>query len=463
MMGLSALFLSRLKSIRFIPEHLKQYFIKSALAFVRLLVAIKPLVLAFFMLLATPFLLIGRFIVNAVIVPMYRYSYGIRKNIARLYKPARNRFMFFVTNRFSVHIAITLIALLIVGMNLQTATVRAETFGEKSLMFQLVAQQDSFLIEETRASAEELQRVNVNYKQPTALTAITRGTDAITGSGSVLGGGALSATPITEGSASVAPRTEIETYIVQSGDTISTIAQKFNLSVNTVLWANDLTVRSILRPGDSVTILPISGLQHTVKSGDTIAKIAKTYSSTEEDILAFNKLESGNDIKIGEALLIPGGQKPAPVPVRVVPPRVIAQAPSGTTSSTTQTVQSNVTGSGSMVWPTDLRLITQYYGWSHTGLDIDCHFDHNNYAADDGIVQFTGWKGGYGYTVEVNHGNGIVTRYAHHAKIYVSNGDAVTKGQAVGLCGTSGRSTGTHLHFEVIVNGKFRNPLEYIR
>ncbi len=442
-------------------ENIKQFLIKAALGFVRFLVAIKPLTLAFLRTMTMPFVWIGRFFVETVIIPLYRLSYGSRRQMAKVYKPARNRFMFFVTNRFSVHIAISLIAILTIGMNLQTTTVRAETFGEKSLMFQLIAQQDSFLIEETRVSAEELERMTVNYKQPTGLTAITRGTDTISGFGAILGGGTLSATPVTEGSASVAPRTEIETYTVATGDTISTIAAKFNLSVNTILWANDLTVRSILRPGDTVTILPISGLQYTVKSGDTIAKIAKTYSSTEEDILAYNKLASANDLKTGEALLIPGGQKPAPVPVRVVTPRIVAQQP--TTSSTPQTVQTSVTGSGTMVWPTDLRLITQYYGWSHTGIDIDCHYEHNNYAADDGIVQFTGWKGGYGYTVEVNHGNGIVTRYAHHKDLYVAQGDAVTKGQAVGLCGTTGRSTGTHIHFEVMVNGKFRNPLEYIR
>ncbi len=116
-----------------------------------------------------------------------------------------------------------------------------------------------------------------------------------------------------------------------------------------------------------------------------------------------------------------------------------------------------------MIWPTDLRTITQYYGWRHTGLDVDCHFTHHNYAADDGYVQFAGWKGGYGLTVEINHGNGIVTRYGHHASLAVADGQQISQGTPLGVCGTTGRSTGTHLHFEVIRNGKFVNPLEYIR
>jgi len=116
-----------------------------------------------------------------------------------------------------------------------------------------------------------------------------------------------------------------------------------------------------------------------------------------------------------------------------------------------------------MIWPTDLRTITQYYGWRHTGVDIDCGWDNTNYAAMDGIVESSGWNGGYGYAIDINHGNGITTRYGHNASLYVSAGQYVSQGQAIGLCGTTGRSTGTHLHFEVIASGRFKNPLEYVR
>ena len=218
----------------------------------------------------------------------------------------------------------------------------------------------------------------------------------------------------------------------------------------------------MLQPGDSLTILPVDGVYHEVESGDTIASISQSYDVDQETITSYNGLANANALSIGDELLIPGGE------VRAVS-RSTSSAisniitPTVSTGSSATISSPTVTGSGSMVWPTDLRVITQYYGWSHTGLDIDCHYTNDNYASDAGYVQYSGWKGGYGYTIEINHGNGIVTRYGHHSSLYVSAGEYVAQGQAIGRCGTTGRSTGTHLHYEVISNGSFRNPLEYIR
>lgn len=119
----------------------------------------------------------------------------------------------------------------------------------------------------------------------------------------------------------------------------------------------------------------------------------------------------------------------------------------------------------SMSWPTDLRVFTQYYGGpgNHTGVDIDCGDDNKNYAAADGIVTFAGWKGGYGYAIEIDHAEGLSTLYGQNAELYVSAGDTVQAGEAISLCGTTGRSTGTHLHFEVNWNGEHQNPLLYIK
>ena len=122
-----------------------------------------------------------------------------------------------------------------------------------------------------------------------------------------------------------------------------------------------------------------------------------------------------------------------------------------------------------MLWPTDLTYIVRGRSWYHTGVDIDCngHRDgtstNDNYAASDGIVQFAGVKSGYGITVEINHGNGIITRYGHNHLLYVSKGQQVTAGTPIGRCGSTGNSTGTHLHFEVVANGTYMNPLEYLR
>ncbi len=386
----------------------------------------------------------------------------VRRGLGQLWRPAKNKVMYVISNRYTVHAVMLIIAVVVGSINLGTNEVRAESFGQKSLLYQLASTQDNEIIEEFALEETAPERVSVSYRGVGALSAVTYGIDNLSdvdSATSVVSGGSLSSPVITEGSSSVAPRDAIEVYAVQTGDTLSSIAVKFGLSINTILWSNNLTVKSVLRPGDSLTILPVSGVAHTVKSGDTLSKIAKTYDVSADEILAYNHLSNSNDLSVGDKLIVPGGAIQYVAPVRR--PTTIGSV--FTTPTTTSSAAPTTAGSGNMSWPTDLRIITQYFGWRHTGIDVDCHFDNTNYAADDGIVQFSGWKGGYGYAVEINHGNGIVTRYGHHAKIYVSAGTQVSKGTPLGLCGTTGRSTGTHLHFEVILNGKFQNPLEYIR
>ena len=168
-----------------------------------------------------------------------------------------------------------------------------------------------------------------------------------------------------------------------------------------------------------------------------------------------NNIVSADKLKIGQELLIPDGE-PYQAAHRITAPVAdLFTAPSKASKP--------ASSDGSWVWPTDWHVITQYYGWKHTGVDIDGNYSTDNYAARSGVVIYSGWKGGYGLTVEIDHGNGYVTRYGHHSKIYVSVGDFVTAGQALGRTGTTGYSTGTHLHFEVIKNGKFQNPLDYVR
>lgn len=405
---------------------------------------------------------LARFFVRFLAVPTYHLSFGLRKASGRLWRPAKNKFMYLISNRYTVHAVMLMIALTVGTINLGTNEVRAESFGQKSLLYSLVSTQDSELIEEYAISESVPERVSVSYRGPGAVSAVTYGIDDLSDEAmatAVVSGGSLSTPIITEGSSSVAPRDAVETYAVQTGDTLSSIATKFGISLNTLLWSNSLSVRSVLRPGDSLTILPVSGVAHKVKSGDTLSKIASTYSVTADEILAYNNLADADDLAVGDQLVIPGGTIQYAAPAK----RTTTIGSVFTTPTTTSSAAPTTAGSGAMIWPTDLRVITQYFGWRHTGIDIDCYNANINYAADDGIVQYSGWKGGYGYAVEINHGNGIVTRYGHHAKLYVSAGTQVSKGTPLGVCGTTGRSTGTHLHFEVILNGKFQNPLEYIR
>lgn len=254
-------------------------------------------------------------------------------------------------------------------------------------------------------------------------------------------------------------RTETVEYTVQPGDTISTIAEKFEISVSTILWENSLSSYSIIRPGDELDILPVTGLTHSVAKNETISSILKKYSSEdkEESFLALNKLSKSDALQVGQKLLVPGGRK--------------IQAPAPKTTSYTGiaaikniiTTPSTQVASNKMAWPTEGHIITQYYSWNHHGLDIANKVGTPLYAADSGTVEFAGWGTGYGNQIVVNHGGGKKTRYAHMSKFYVSVGDKVTKGQAIGEMGSTGWSTGPHVHFEVIINGTKYNPLNYIK
>ncbi|HNZ86854.1 MAG TPA: M23 family metallopeptidase [bacterium] len=252
------------------------------------------------------------------------------------------------------------------------------------------------------------------------------------------------------------PRDKIVDYVVESGDTISTIAQKFNISSQTILWSNNLSYTSLIKPGMTLKILPTTGLIHKIVRGDNLSAIAKKYQSDVDKIIEFNKLASVSDIKIGQELIIPDGVLPRATATQVArQTRVI---------NTSVTGKAEVINTGTkLLWPTSAKRISQYYSWRHSGLDIAGPVGTPIYAAEDGVVETAGWnRGGYGYYIIINHGNGIRTLYAHASKLYVVSGQKVTRGQTIMAMGSTGRSTGSHLHFEVRANG-FRNPLSYIR
>jgi murein DD-endopeptidase MepM/ murein hydrolase activator NlpD len=264
-------------------------------------------------------------------------------------------------------------------------------------------------------------------------------------------------------------RNQIETYTVEGGDTISGIAEKFGLKMATLLNTNGLTLRSSIKPGQTLSILPIDGLVHTVKSGDTISKLAKTYQAQTQQIKEYNSLADDN-LPIGDKLIIPYGVKPAAV---VYKPSTTSSSSASGTPTTSQAYDGTVAPGGvsetgtKLQWPASVYVITQYYHMGHLGLDISGANSLGTplYAAEDGVVTVAqgGWNGGYGIYVKIDHGNGIVTLYGHCSKLYVQPGETVTRGQTIALMGSTGRSTGPHIHFEVIVNGAKANPLNYIR
>lgn len=259
----------------------------------------------------------------------------------------------------------------------------------------------------------------------------------------------------------VQERQAIVHYLVQNGDTVSSIARRFGLSVNTILWSNNLSAYSLIRPGDELIILPYNGITYTVKSGDTISKISARYEIDGEKITAANGI--GDSLKIGQQLIIPGGKK--------ITERVAASTPRNTYTSGLSAIKNlikspTVKSTGAkMAWPTSGNRLTQYFSWRHNGVDIANKVGTPIYAAEAGIVEIAagGWNGGYGNTILINHGGGKKTRYGHLSKLFVGVGDEVERGENIGTMGSTGRSTGSHLHFEVIINKTRYNPLNYIK
>lgn len=443
------------------------------LVMLRGLVVVKQRTRFMFRHLGKPAAAMGRFFIRVVLLPLYRKWFQLQRITSLAIGPAKRHIIALVANRYSVHVVVMCVVIITSVVNISGGEVRAESFGKKSMLYTLVSGDTSSSVEVVSVSHAVRTRPT-SYTEDAAIgvdlppDSLFFGDEFVT---PLVGGSSTDSVPAAEEAPS--NRTEVVAYTVQDGDTLWSIANRYKVSVSTLLWANNLTVKSVIKPGSDLQIPPVDGVIYTVKKGDTLGGIAKTYQADSEKILAFNNLTSPDDLSVGSKLVLPGGEPPAPVPTRTAPatsiftptpttPAVTGTAPA-VSADTSQNTKGSAAGKGTWVWPTDWRVITQYYGWKHTGVDIDGDYTTNSYAAADGIVIYSGWRNGYGYTVEVDHGNGLVTRYAHHSKLYVKVGDVVTAGQALAQTGTTGNSTGTHLHFEVIKNGKFQNPLDYVR
>lgn len=232
---------------------------------------------------------------------------------------------------------------------------------------------------------------------------------------------------------------DILEHIVADGDTLSSIAQKYGVSVETVIWANKLTANSIIKPGDTFEFPSVSGVLHRVTSGETISGIASRYGVSQDWILAANDGLNPESLRDGAELIVPGG-RPTP-----------SQSASQTYSPPLRISSGNVNTLGYFMAPT----IGTNWGRRHfnNAVDIANTCGTPVWAAADGIVTWTGWNGSYGNLVRISHPNGTETGYAHLSKISVSVGAPVSQGDVIGFIGNTGRVrgvTGCHVHFEVV-------------
>jgi LysM repeat protein len=237
-------------------------------------------------------------------------------------------------------------------------------------------------------------------------------------------------------------RKSIVEYVVESGDTLSSISQYFNISMNSLLWANNMTEKSILTIGKTLVVPPVSGVIYHVQNGDTISKIAQTYKADIDDIIAFNDLTSEGDIFLGDILMIPDGTMPASI-------------------STYYASESIPLASGYFICPiTAPYRVTQGLHY-YNAVDLSHGIcGESIYAAAGGVVQRVRTTtstavAGYGNYVTILHPNGVITYYGHLSKIFVQPGQQVSRYQIIGLMGGdpgtpgAGLSTGCHLHFGV--------------
>ena len=228
-------------------------------------------------------------------------------------------------------------------------------------------------------------------------------------------------------------------YTIRPGDTVASIAEAFDVSTNTILWANGLSNPRGLRVGDQIVILPVTGVQHTVQKGDTIAGIAKKYRADVADILESNGFAEDGNIAVGSVILVPDGELAAPVPIS---PRPSAPSRSFANLPVHQGYYLRPISGG--------QKSRGIHGYNGVDLANSCGVPV--VAAATGrviIARAGGWNGGYGRYVVISHPNNTQTLYAHLKELSVDVGTTVSQGDVIGSIGSSGNSTGCHVHFEV--------------
>jgi murein DD-endopeptidase MepM/ murein hydrolase activator NlpD len=273
------------------------------------------------------------------------------------------------------------------------------------------------------------------------------------------------------------PRVNVITYTVQTGDTLFSIAYNFNLKPETLLWGNFEVLNDnpqLLKPKQVLNILPVNGTYYKWKEGDSLSKVATFFGVDPQTILNFpgNNIDltkvsaDGTGLETGTWLIIPGGK-------RAIkdwgPPAITRQNPASARyygSGACGSVYEGAMGTGTFIWPTTDHSISgySYDPGVHPGIDIGGAEGNPIYATDSGVIVYAGWSDyGYGYLIVIDHGNGWQSAYGHLSAVAVTCGQSVYQGGYIGAMGSTGNSSGPHLHFELVINGVKVNPLDYVR
>jgi len=396
-----------------------------------------------------------------IFIKIYGFWLLSKNQIKQQLALGRDKISLILANREVIHLALGIVAILVSSTNVLQAKDAQANYGEKTLLAQIVEDAEN---EEIVESGLPTAHTSFHYleNEPAYRANLAMKEDTETAQALTTNSGSLVKTNVlgTESGA----RGDVVEYTVQGGDTVSTIAERYGVSTNTILWANDISASSYVKPGQVLKIPPTTGVVYTVKSGDTLDSIVKKYSANLDETIEYNKLADASAISEGDTIVIPNGEVPAPPPTY--------NTPSLGTIGDLFRDNSPYDGStsGGWVWPTNSKRITpgQYFRYKHTGIDIDGTWGDPIYAAKAGKVITAGWYGsyswcgGYGKFIEIDHGNGFHSRYGHLQSIYVQSGQYVNAGATIGEQGDTGCAWGAHLHFEIKLNGSFVNPLNYI-
>lgn len=416
----------------------KRYLVKIALIALKGLRLVKDGLVFIAKLLDRPISSVGGLLYRTFFLIYKIYFFGKRALLKIL--PSRD-ILGIATNKYIVHAAIVIIALFTVAQNIYAHTGFLGDYGKKSFLFKLTkpTDEEELVVEGLPINSD----IEATVERLSAIDAIDiTQVEPYSTFGFV--GGDYSPTIDTERT-----RTGIEYYVVQKGDTPGSIAAEFGLDLETLLWANHLTARSYIRPGDRLTILPVKGVAHTVKRGDTLEGIAKKYKADPAKIKEFNRL-NGESLAVNQIIIVPGG-------------KIIYIPPPAPTYAAGYTSAKSYESSGKLLWPVPSKRITQYFSWRHPGIDIGLPTGNAVLAAEAGTVIYSGWGTGYGLEILIDHGDGLKTRYAHNSRLIVRKGDQIERGQTIALSGNTGWSTGPHLHFEVYSGVTRKNPFLYVK
>lgn len=448
----------------------KKLLINLLLALIEGLRKLGHLIKLFFITIGKPITFVWKKLIRPLVIRVYKLYLFVTNRIKRALG-INKRLNFLFSNRYVVHVSIIIMALVVASTNIvQASEVRPEDFQTKTILHDIVQPEigdDEDIVE----TSESIKKADKQYIDTSASLVsnipVIEEDESVKGELLIAeGGGALVKSNILD--TKLGYTTEIREHEVEEGETASMIAEDYGISLATLQWANDLGSSTVIKPGQKLSIPPVDGVTYTIKSGDTLLDVVSKRKGDIDKVREINEIGDGDLIAVGTTIVIPDGAPYTP------PAPAASTSSSGSTSGSSGSTSGGWTSvfkpssqpsapaaSGQFGWPSASHDISQYSRWGHIAIDIRGPMGTAIYASAPGVASLHS-GGGYGNYIIVDHQNGWTTLYAHLSTFGVSNGQYVSQGQYIGGEGSTGWSTGPHLHFEIRQGGTKYNPLDLL-